>query len=101
LCGLGHSMPTATDIRRVHAGASRHRWHDGGVADNGSEADFSTGSDADPAADSATTDGAATGERSVTTDGGKLRFRRSSAITVAAVIMLIAGLSIATWQPYL
>jgi hypothetical protein len=30
-----------------------------------------------------------------------LRFRHSSAITVAAIIMMIAGLSVARWQPYL
>jgi hypothetical protein len=30
-----------------------------------------------------------------------VRFRHSSAIGVAAVIMMIAGLSLATWAPYL
>ena len=29
------------------------------------------------------------------------RYRHSSAITVAAVIMMIAGLSVLRWQPYL
>jgi hypothetical protein len=39
----------------------------------------------------------------VSDDGGvpKLRFRRSSAATVAAIIVMIAGTSVATWQPYL
>jgi Bacterial PH domain len=38
---------------------------------------------------------------SVAKNGSTLRFRHSSAITVAAVIMMIAGLSIGSWQPYL
>lgn len=33
--------------------------------------------------------------------GPTQRFRHSSAITVAAVIAMIAGLSLATWAPYL
>jgi hypothetical protein len=31
----------------------------------------------------------------------KMRFRRSSAATVAAIIVMIAGISVASWQPYL
>jgi hypothetical protein len=31
----------------------------------------------------------------------RVRFRHSSAITVAGVIAAIAGISVATWQPYL
>ena len=31
----------------------------------------------------------------------KVRFRRSSAITLAAIIFIIAGLSVARWAPYL
>ena len=30
-----------------------------------------------------------------------LRFRHSSAITVAAIIAMIAGISVGSWQPYL
>lgn len=30
-----------------------------------------------------------------------MRFRRSSAATVAAIIVMIAGISVASWQPYL
>jgi hypothetical protein len=37
----------------------------------------------------------------VTTAPARIRFRRSSAISVAAVIMIIAGASLATWAPYL
>jgi Bacterial PH domain len=33
--------------------------------------------------------------------GAPVRFRRSSALTVAAIIVMIAGISVATWAPYL
>ncbi len=31
----------------------------------------------------------------------KIRFRHSSAVTVAAIIVMISGVSLATWAPYL